>query len=384
VPRLRRDIFEDEHEEFRASVRGFLAREGIPRRDQWERDGMPDREFWHKAAEQGFVGFEAPEEFGGLGLRDYRFNAILNEETCYAGVLNDSFTLQNDVIAPYLIDLTTQEQRERWLPRFTRGDLIVSIGMTEPGTGSDVRAITTRATKQEGGFVVNGAKTFITSGIQSDLVIAAVRTATTERGRAEITLLGIEAGMEGFERGRSLEKIGRHGIDTAELFFNDVFVPNENVIGEEGRGFEHLTRNLARERLAVAVVATAAAEHALDITLAYVKDRTAFGTPIGSFQVNRHALARLTTEVASARRYVDFCISAEIAGSLTPSEAAGLKALTTELQWEVTDRCLQLHGGYGYMEEYEIAREWRNARVQRIYGGTTEIMWEIVGRSLGL
>lgn len=384
APASRREIFTAEHDDFRAAVRDFLIKEAVPHRDDWERAGMPDRDFWRKAAAQGFVGFELPEEYGGLGLDDYRFNVVLAEEACYAGLLNDSFTLQNDVIVPYLNDLTTDEQRERWLRRFTAGDLIVAIGMTEPGTGSDVRAIGTRANRIDGGFVVNGSKTFITHGLQADLVIAAVRTGTDARGRAELTLLGIEASMDGFERGRKLDKVGRHAIDTAELFFNDVFVPAENVIGTEADGFRHLTRNLPRERLGVAVVAVAAAEHALALTLDYVKERSAFGTPIGSFQVNRHALARLTTEVKAARVYVDRCIVAQNERTLTPAEAAGVKAWTTELQWQVTDRCLQLHGGYGYMEEYEIAREWRNARVQRIYGGTTEIMWEIVGRSLGL
>jgi len=380
----RRAIFEPEHEDFRASVRAFLAKEAVPRREEWDAAGMPSRDFWRAAAGNGFVGYEAPEEYGGLGLRDFRFNAIVNEECCYAGVLNDSFTLQNDVLLPYLIELTTEEQRDRWLRRFTAGDLIVSIGMTEPGGGSDVRALATRAREDGDGWIVNGSKTFITSGIDADLVVTAVRTGTDARGRAEITLLGIEDGMEGFERGRKLDKVGRHGIDTAELFFNDVHVPRENLIGEVGQGFRYLTANLARERLGVAVIAIAAAEYALAITLEYVKDRTAFGTPIGSFQVNRHALARLRTELASARRYTDACIVMENAGTLSASEAAGLKAYTTELQWEVTDRCLQLHGGYGYMEEYDIAREWRNARVQRIYGGTTEIMWEIVGREMGL
>jgi acyl-CoA dehydrogenase len=384
TPGPRREIFDAVHDDFREAVRGFVAKEGVPRRAAWDEAGMPDREFWRLAAAQGFVGFSAPEEHGGLGIEDYRFNAILAEECCYAGVLSDSFTLQNDVLLPYLTDLATEEQRVRWLPRFTRGELLVSIGMSEPGAGSDVRSIATHARRDGDGWYVNGSKTFITSGIQADVVVTAVRTSADARGRAELTLLAIEDGMEGFERGRKLDKVGRNGIDTAELFFNDVHVPDENVIGEVGRGFEYLTRNLPRERLGVAIVAVACSEYALRITLEYARDRTAFGKPIGSFQVNRHALARLRTELAGARRSVDAAIVAENAGALTAADAAGLKAWTTELQWELTDRCLQLHGGYGYMEEYPIAREWRNARVQRIYGGTTEIMWEIVGRSLGL
>jgi len=381
---MRRNIFTPEHDDFRESVRGFLQREGVPHRDRWEHEAKIDRVFWKKAAAQGYVGFEAPEELGGLGIDDYRFNAILLEETCYAGLLPDHFMLQNDVLGPYLIELANAEQQARWLPGFTAGEKVAAIAMSEPGAGSDLRGIATRAKRDGDHYVLNGSKTFISSGTEADLIVVAARTSDEARASGAFSLLMVEGDMDGFERGRKLDKVGRHSQDTAELFFNDVRVPVENLVGEEGRGLQNLMRNLARERLCVAVAGIAGARFALDITLEYVKDRTAFGTPIGSFQVNRHALAELTTEMSSAQAYLDRCIEAESTRSLDHVEAAGLKALATELQWKVVDRCLQLHGGYGYMDEYEISRQWRDARVQRIYGGSTEIMWEIVGKSLGL
>ncbi len=345
---------------------------------------MLDRAFWRKAAAQGFVGFEAPEEFGGLGISDYRFNAVLIEETCRLGLIPDHFMLQNDVLCPYLTGLANAEQQARWLPGFTSGELVAAIAMSEPGTGSDLRGIATEARRDGDHYVLNGSKTFISSGSQADLVVVAARTSDDARASAAFSLLMVEAGMEGFERGRKLSKIGRGNQDTAELFFSDVRVPVANLIGEEGAGLRNLMHNLGRERLSVALAAISGAEFALEITLEYVKDRKAFGQPIGTFQVNRHALALMATELRSARAYLDRCIEAEVTEELDPVEAAGLKALTTELQWRVVDRCLQLHGGYGYMNEYEISRQWRDARVQRIYGGSTEIMWEIVGRGLGL
>jgi len=381
---MRRDIFEAEHEDFRASVRGFLTREALPNRERWDREGHLDREFWRKAAEHGFVGFEAPERYGGLGVHDYRFNAILLEETCRLGLLPDHFMLQNDVVAPYLTELADESQQERWLPRFTAGELITAIAMSEPGAGSDLRGIATRARRDGEDYILNGSKTFISSGTQADLVIVAARTSEQARSSGALSLLVVEAGMEGFERGAKLAKIGRASQDTSELFFNDVRVPAANRLGEEGRGLANLMRNLARERLAVAVAAIASAEFALELTLSYVRDRHAFGRPIGSFQANRFALAELSTELTIGRSHIDRCVLAEVAAELSAVEAAGLKAWSTELQWRVVDRCLQLHGGYGYMDEYEISRQWRDARVQRIYGGTSEIMWEIVGRGLGL
>jgi acyl-CoA dehydrogenase len=379
---MRRTIFEDEHDAFRESVRGFLNREAVPHTAEWEAAGIIDRSFWRKAAEQGFVGFAAPEEHGGADLRDFRFNAVLDEEVVYTGAATDAFTMTNDILAPYLIELTTPAQRARWLPGVTDGSLVPAIAMTEPGTGSDLRAIATTARWQGDHYVLTGSKTFVTSGIQADLVIVAAKV---ERDDVTgLVLLAVESGAKGFERGRKLEKLGRKAQDTAELFFDAVEVPSENVIGEEGRGLAHLMRNLAQERLSMAITAIANAERALELTLDYVRTRHAFGRPVGSFQANRFRLAELSTETAIGRVFVDRCIEEHGAAGLTDAEAAGAKFWATELEFRVLDSCLQLHGGYGYMEEYEIARRWRDGRVQRIYGGTTEIMKEIVGRSLGL
>ncbi len=380
---MRRTIFDEVHKEFRESVRTFLEREAVPHADNWEQNGMVDRSFWQKAGAAGFVGFEAPEEHGGIGVSDFRFNAIIDEEVEYLGVVSDNFALENDIVAPYLIELTNEEQRSRWLPKFTAGDLVVAIAMTEPGAGSDLQGMSATATRDGDCYILNGSKTFVTSGIQADMVIVAART-SQGGAREGFSLLAVEAGAEGFDRGRKLEKIGRRAQDTAELYFNQVAVPVENRLGEEGRGFPYLMRNLPRERLSIAVSAVAAAEHALDLTLDYVRERRAFGQPIGSFQANRFLLAEMKTEVNAARVYVDRCIEAVCDGELTDAEAAGAKAWTTDLQFQVLDNCLQLHGGYGYMSEYAISRLWRDARVQRIYGGTNEVMKEIVGRSLGL
>jgi acyl-CoA dehydrogenase len=375
---VRRTIFADEHEQFRESVRGFLRSEAVPRTEEWEEAGMVDRGFWRKAAAQGFVAFAAPEVLGGAGIDDFRFNAILDEEVAYTGTVGDNFALVNDIVTPYLLELTTDEQRQRWVPDVTAGACVPAIAMSEPGTGSDLRAIAARAKWHGDHWRLSGSKTFVTSGIQADLVIVAAQAGDG------LGLFVVPADAPGFTRGRKLEKIGRRAQDTAELFFDDVAVPPEDVIGEPGRGLHLLMRNLPQERLSIAVTAVASAERALEITLDYVRSRNAFGQPVGSFQANRFSLAEAATEVAVARVYVDHCIEALVAGRLTPEQAAGAKFWTTELQFRVIDLGLQLHGGYGYMEEYEIARMWRDARVQRIYGGTTEIMKEIVGRSLGL
>ena len=379
---MQRDVFEDEHEAFRESVNGFLRREAVPRTEEWEEAGIIDRAFWKRAAAQGYVAFAAPEQHGGADLDDFRFNAVLDEEVVRLGVVTDSFSLVNDVLTPYLVDLTTEEQKARWLPGVTSGDIVPAIAISEPGTGSDLRGIATTARWDDGRWRLNGSKTFVTNGIQADLVVVAARVL---RENVEgLGLFAVEADAPGFTRGRKLEKIGRKGQDTAELFFEDVVVDHDNLIGEAGRGLSLLMRNLPQERLSMAVTAVTHAERALEVTLDYVKHRNAFGQPIGSFQANRHALAEAATEVAIARVYVDHCIRGAVDGALTPEEAAGAKFWTTELEFRVIDRCLQLHGGYGYMEEYEVARMWRNSRVQRIYGGTSEIMKEIVGRSLGI
>jgi alkylation response protein AidB-like acyl-CoA dehydrogenase len=380
---MRRTIFGPEHEDLRASFRTFLAREAVAHTEDWEREGMVPREFWEKAAAGGFVGFEAPEEFGGAGISDFRFNAVIDEEIARAGAVGDNFTMQNDILAPYLLELTDDAQKRRWLPEFTSGRLVAAIAMTEPGAGSDLQGMAATAERDGDVYVLNGTKTFVTSGIQADLVIVAART-DAAGGKDGFSLLAVERGMAGFERGRKLDKSGRWAQDTAELFFADVRVPVENRLGEEGRGFRYLMKNLPQERLSMAVSAVAASEHALEVTLEYVRDRRAFGRPIGSFQANRFALAELATKVESARSHVDRCLDALLRDDLSPADAAGAKALTTDLQWEVVDRCVQLHGGYGYMQEYEIARLWRDARVQRIYGGTNEIMYEVVGRSMQL
>ena len=379
---MRQTIYTDEHEHFRESVRNFLEREAVPYTEIWEEKGVSDREFWLKAAKQGLVAFQAPEELGGAGQTDFRFNAIIDEETASSGAIGDNFTLTNDICAPYLLNLTTEEQRRRWLPGVTSGEKIVAISMSEPGAGSDLRGMQSAAKRDGDSYRLTGSKTFVSNGIQADLIIvAAYVDGDSSKG---LVLAMVEDGMAGFSRGRKLDKVGHRGQDTAEIFLDDIVVPAENIIGEAGKGLRHLMSNLPQERLSMAIFGVSASERALRITLEYVKDRKAFGQPIGSFQANRFTLADIATEVQVARAYVDTCIAAHSAGELTAVEAASAKLWVTELQNRVVDRCVQLHGGYGYMEEYEIARMWRDARVTRIYGGTSEIMKEIVGRSLGL
>jgi acyl-CoA dehydrogenase len=377
---MRRTIFEAEHEDFRASARAFIRKEAAPHTEEWELAGIVPRSFWKAAASYGFVGFEAPERFGGLGLCDFRFNAILDEEMAYGLAVGDNFALQNDIVCPYLIELGTDEQHERWLRRFTAGDLVVSIAMSEPGMGSDLRAMSTTARRTADGYVLSGAKTFISSGIQADLVIVAARVAGTNDN---LTLLAVDAAASGFARGRKLDKVGRRAQDTAELFFDEVEVPAGDLLGEEGRGLDHLKAHLAQERLSMAVTAVAVAEAALELTIAYCHDRSVFGKPIGSHQANRFYLAEMKVDVAASRAFLDRCLDEHVNGRLDVVRAAAVKLHTTELQCRVVDRCLQLHGGYGYMEEYPIARLWRDSRVQRIHGGTSEIMKDIIGRDMG-
>ncbi|MEV6876871.1 acyl-CoA dehydrogenase family protein [Amycolatopsis sp. NPDC051128] len=380
---MRRTIFTEEHELFRRSARTYFEKECVPFVDEWEADGKVSREAWLKAGEQGLLGWEVPEEYGGSGVGDFRFNAILTEEYWASGAVGIGLGLQNDVMAPYLITLTTPEQRRRWLPGFCSGEIITAIAISEPGAGSDVRGLRTTARRDGDHYVLNGTKTFISSGLLADLVMVACKT-DPSAGHRGISLIAVEAETPGFSRGRKLDKIGQRSADTAELIFDDVRVPAENLIGEENKGFYHLMRNLPKERLGIAVHAVASAQRAYEITLAYAGDREAFGQPIGKFQVNRHALAEMRTKIDVMRTYLDQCVLAANAGELTAEEAAGAKWWTTETQWEILDRCLQLHGGYGYVNEYEIARLWRDARVQRLYGGTTEIMKDLIGRSLGM
>jgi alkylation response protein AidB-like acyl-CoA dehydrogenase len=382
---MRRCLFEPEHVDFRESVRRFVAEEVTPHQARWEADGIVDRELFARAAAKGMLAMQVPEEYGGSGVEDFRFNQIVGEELGVGGSGGSGLglTLHNDICLPYFLDLGTDEQKERWLPGIADGSLITAVAMTEPEMGSDLAGLRTTARRDGDAYVVNGSKTFITNGINSDLVITAVKTDPSQR-HAGISLLIVERGMEGFERGRNLEKVGQHAQDTAELFFNDVRVPVENRLGEEGQGFRYMTANLAQERLSIAISALGAARGALDATLAYVKERTAFGQPIGSFQSSRFALAEMATEIEVATAFLDQAVLALNRGELSPADAAMAKWWATELQGRVIDRCVQLHGGYGYMLEYPVARAFVDARVTRIYGGTTEIMKEIIGRSLGV
>src|SRR5271155_1662999 len=385
---MRRNLFEDVHEDFRASFRTFLEREVIGeegRYGEWERAGIVPREVFALAGRGGFLGMAVPERFGGAGAEDFRFNVIIGEETQRAGVgsFGLGITLHNDICLPYFLSYANEEQRERWLEGVVSGELITALAMTEPGIGSDLAGVSSTARRDGDHYVLNGAKTFITNGINADLVIAAVKTDPAERHRG-ISLLVVERGMEGFSRGRNLQKIGQHAQDTAQLSFAGVRVPVENLRGEEGQGFRYLVSNLPQERLSIAVSAVAACEAGLDWTLDYVRARHAFGQPIGSFQSSRFTLAELHGETQIARAFVDQCAQALNTGELTPEDAATAKWWCTDLQGRVVDRCLQLFGGYGYMTEYPIARAYADARVTRIYGGTNEIMKEIVGRGMGL
>jgi alkylation response protein AidB-like acyl-CoA dehydrogenase len=380
-----RALYEPDHEAFRETVRAFVAKEITPHDADWNAAGIVPRELFASAAAQGLTGWAIPDEFGGAGVADFRFNAVLVEELWAAGVTGSAngLSLVNDVCLPYFLDLTTAGQKQRWLPGIAAGELITAIAMTEPGAGSDLASISTTARRDGDHYVVNGAKTFITNGINADLVVVAVKTEPSQRHRG-MSLLVLERGMQGFERGRNLEKLGQHAQDTAELSFTDVRVPVQNLLGEEGRAFAHLVDRLPQERLGIAVAGAAGASATLAMTLDYVKSREAFGQPIGSFQNSRFRLAELATEVDIAWHYVDDCIRALNAGKLTAVDAAKAKWWCTELQGRAADTGLQLHGGYGYITEYPIARAYADARITRIYGGTTEIMKEVVGRDLGL
>ena len=375
--------FEPEHDAFRAAVRGFLAKQVVPFHKQWEAAGIVPREVWVEGGKQGLLGMGVPEEFGGGGSPDFRYNVVLGEEMVRAGASGVGFTLHNDVVEPYLLLRTNDEQKQRWLPGFCSGEIITAIAMSEPGAGSDLQGLRTTAVRDGDSFVVNGQKTFITNGINADLVIVVVKT-DPAAGAKGTSLLVVERGMEGFERGRNLDKVGLKAQDTSELFFRDVRVPVANLLGNENEGFIYLMQALPQERLSIAVAAVATAENALAGTLAYCKERTAFGRPIGSFQANRFTLAEMDTEVTIARTFVDRCVELHNDGKLSVADAAKAKWWTTELAKRVVDSCLQLHGGYGYMNEYPIAQAYVDTRISTIYGGTTEIMKEIVGRSLGV
>lgn len=378
-----RTIYNAEHEQFRAAFRQWLDKEVVPHHEKWEADGIVPRDIWLAAGKLGFLGYHVPEQYGGGGVTDFKFGAIMQEEVSETGVIGSAngMTLHNDIVLPYYLGLATDDQKERWLPKMVKGELIGALAITEPNTGSDVANVRTSAVRRGDTWVVNGAKTFITNGINSDLVITTVRT-NDQPGHRGLSLLILERGMKGFERGRNLSKLGMHAQDTAELFFTDVEVPSENMLGVEGQGFVYLMQNLAQERLNMAVGGVKVASAALQATLDYTKDRKAFGQSIATFQNSKFVLAEIATEVQIAQVYVDRCIELHCEGRLSAEQAAAAKFWVTELQNRVVDKCLQLHGGYGYMLEYPIARAWADSRIQTIYGGTTEIMKEIVGRSL--
>lgn len=379
---LPRTIYEAEHIEFRRTVRNWIESEIAPNHEQWERDGIVPRSVWEDAGMRGFLGIAVPEIYGGGGSEDFRFAAIISEEIGFAGVVGGAhgFTVHNDIVLPYILSLANDEQKMRWLPKMVSGKYIGALAITEPNTGSDMGAIKTTALLDGDEYIVNGSKTFISNGINSDVIVAAVRT-SPDLGKKGISLLVIERGMSGFERGRNLEKIGKHSQDTAELFFNDMRVPSSNLLGLEGDGMKYLMHNLAQERLSIAVDAVAVAVAALNWTQAYTKERTAFGQNLSQFQNTKFVMAELFAEVQIGQVYVDRCIELHNKKELDATQAAVAKFWLTEMQNKVVDRCLQLHGGYGYMREYPIARAWLDSRIQTIYGGTSEIMKEVISRS---
>lgn len=373
-------MFSDEHRAFRESFRDFLEAEAVPHIGDWETAGHVDKAFWRKAGAQGYLGFEASEELGGMGLNDFRFNAIIAEEVADSGTAGDGFAVHNDIVGPYLIEYASAEQQARWVPGFTAGTIVTAIALSEPDGGSDLARIKTTGRIENDEIVLNGSKTFITNGITADLVIVLVRTGTASR--ADMSLVVVEAGTPGFTRGTPFHKIGRKGQDTSELFFDDCRVPVANIIGEVDAAFDIVKRNLPRERLSIAITGVASARRALRLGMEYAVQRSTFGQPMYKHQTILHKLASIHTAIQVAQSHIDACILAVNAGELSPEDAAGAKAWATDLESSVIDDVLQLFGGYGYMEEYPIARMWRDSRVQRIYGGANEIMTEIVGRGM--
>ncbi len=380
---MKRTVFEEEHEALRESTRQYIERELVPNAQKWEEQRMVDRSAFVAAGKYGLIGFNMPEEYGGGGSDDFRFNAVIDEEIARYGGPAPALSLQNDVVAPYFKHLANEEQMARWMPGIASGELILAVAMTEPGAGSDLAGIRTSAVRDGDDWIINGSKTFISSGINCDLVVVVCRT-NPEAGHKGFTLLVVERGMAGFERGRKLDKMGLHAQDTSELHFENVRVPSANILGKEGGGFYHLMQNLPSERLSIAVTAIAGARECWRQTLQYAKDRKAFGQPIGSFQHNRFLLAEMDTELDVCERYIDRCLQGVLDGDLTAVEASKAKWFCTETAKKIIDGCLQLHGGYGYMMEYRVARDYCDSRIQTIFGGTTEIMKDIIGRDLGL
>ncbi|OIJ28634.1 acyl-CoA dehydrogenase [Nocardioides luteus] len=380
---MKRDHYEEDHEDFRASVQQWLERSVKPHTDKHIADKALPREFWLEAGENGFLGLAIPEEYGGAGADDFRFNAVLAEELAKIGAAYPTCVgIHSDITAPYLVRLGTEEQKQRWLPGVASGEILLAIGMTEPSGGSDLAALKTTAVRDGDEWVINGSKTFITNGYSCDLVITAVRT-DPEKGAKGITLFAIEATKEGFSRGRKLDKVGMEESDTAELFFENVRVTDAEIIGELNRGFIHMMEELPQERVSCAVANIAQAKQILLETVQYAKDRKAFGQSIGAFQHNKFLLAELVTQIEVAEAYVDKCVAAHARGELSPVEASKAKWWSSQAQSEVLDHCVQIHGGYGFMNEYRVARAWRDARVTKIWAGSNEIMKELIGRDLG-
>ena len=376
-------MYEEEHHMFRDAFRTYVQREAVPNEEAWVEAGIADSAAWMKAGENGFLSKSVPEEYGGLGEKDFRFNTIVSEELAYANVSSLGFSVHTDIAVPYIVRLGNAEQKERWLPGAVSGECIASIGMTEPNTGSDLQGIQTTAIRQaDGSYLLNGQKTFITNGVLAGLCVVVCKT-NPDAGHKGFSLLVVEDGMEGFDHSRKLGKMGMRGCDLGELFFNNVHVPSENLLGEEGMGFIYLMQELPQERLIIAVQSVAAAEAALAETVKYCQERQAFGQPIGKFQNSRFKLAEMQTEITIGRTFVDQCITELNARTLTPEKAAMAKYWLSDLQGRVVDQCVQLHGGYGFMSEYPIAKMYTDARVSRIYGGTNEIMKEIIGRKMG-
>ncbi|HZU64294.1 MAG TPA: acyl-CoA dehydrogenase family protein [Novosphingobium sp.] len=379
IPVAGRPLFGEEHALFRDSVRRFFAAHLLPHLDRWEREGIVERAFWRRCGEMGLLCPTVPPAYGGPGL-DFRCNAIVGEELFHA-ISSAGITLQSDITADYLLHYGTEAQKRRWLPAMVRGEVITAIAMTEPGTGSDLKAIRTTARRQGTDYVLNGAKTYITNGQNADLVIVVAKT-DPAAGAKGLSLFLVEATRTGFARGRNLDKIGQHSADTSELFFQDLRLPQENLLGAEGQGFACLMAQLPQERLSIAIAAQASAQRAFDEALAFTRDRRAFGQPVFDFQHTRFTLAGMQAKIQAGWAHVDWALACHLRKELSAAQASAAKLFHTELLWEVADAALQLHGGAGYMNEYPIARLWRDARVQRIYGGTSEIMKEVIGRAL--
>lgn len=375
-----RAIYEEEHHIFRDAVRKFFQTEATPNGEEWSKAGKVPREFWNKLGDAGLLCPQMPEQYGGVD-GDYRFNCIINEEQIYNRGGGAGIAVHSDIVAPYLLDYGSDELKERILPKMATGEMVGAIAMTEPGTGSDLQGIKTTAKLDGNHYVINGQKTFISNGQNCDFVIVACKT-NPEEGARGVSLIVVEADREGFRRGRNLDKIGQHSSDTSELFFDEVRVPTTNMIGHENAGFMYLMQQLPQERLSIGFIAMAGAQRAFDITVDYVKERQAFGRPISKFQNTRFKLAEMKTELEVGWAFVDQCLQKHLKGELDAAGGAMSKLWTTEMQGRVVDTCVQLHGGYGFMSEYEIAHHYTDSRVQRIYGGTSEIMKELIGRTI--